>query len=188
MMSQDVKGKPVPGFETADQLLVHVRTLYEFLEASRQEPFNVFTALRKSHDEVNLHSRFLHALLSHRDAEGRRPYLRRFLASIEGTSQFESGAESAVVRREHQHIDLLITHRNPDWAVVIENEIWAGDQPGQIGRYYLSVRRYRPQSIILYLTPNGRNRKNRAQSTNGAVSQVPLHMYAYRTETTFFHG
>lgn len=150
---------PTQPAESPESLLARVQTLHELLEANRREPFNVFTALRKSHEEVNLHSRFLHAMLSHRDADGRRPYLRMFLSSIEKTSEFASDAESAVVMREHRNIDLLITHRNPDWAVIIENKIHAGDQPQQLVRYHKVVVNdgfCRSSISVLYLTLDGR--------------------------------
>ena len=154
--------------------------LYDHLEADRREPFNVFKAIRKSEDEVNLHSRFLHALLSHRDGEGRRPYLRKFLSSIEATAGFRWDAEDAVVRREHRNIDLLVTHGNSDWAVVIENKVWAGDQPGQLGRYYCEVRQYR-RRVVLYLTPDGRQPEEQSAEykSGGEVRKAPFECISY---------
>ena len=52
--------------DTYRLLLEKAGRLYEIHEAGRQEPFNVFSVLRSQHDEVNLHSRFLHALLDYR--------------------------------------------------------------------------------------------------------------------------
>ena len=52
--------------EDAARLLKEAEVLYERHRAGRRDPFNVFTALRSPSDEVNLHSRFLHALLDHR--------------------------------------------------------------------------------------------------------------------------
>lgn len=137
--------------EAARGLLAQAKIFYDLLEANRRELFNVFTALRKSHDEVNLHSRFLHALLSHRDAEGQSTFLSHFLVSIDKTSEFV-GAEDAVVKREHQNIDILIRHRN--WAVIIENKIHAGDQPQQLVRYNEVIEPTLPREI-LYLTLDG---------------------------------
>ena len=45
-------------------LLRQVAVLYERYEAHREEPFNLFTVLRKASDEEHLHSKFLEALLS----------------------------------------------------------------------------------------------------------------------------
>ena len=45
-------------------LLRQVAVLYARYEAHREEPFNLFTVLRKASDEEHLHSKFLEALLS----------------------------------------------------------------------------------------------------------------------------
>ena len=172
--------------EAARGLLDQAKTFYRLLEANRREPFNVFTAIRRSHDEVNLHSRFLQALLSCRDAEGRRPYLRKFLSSIENVSDFEPGADSAVVMREHRNIDLLITHRNPDWAVIIENKIDAGDQHQQLVRYRATVLNEGfsvPSIAVLYLTPDGRKPSPQSieyRNANGEkTGEVPYECVSY---------
>lgn len=154
-----------------ESLLARVQTLYELLEANRQEPFNVFKAIRKSHDEVNLHSRFLHALFSHRDVEGKAIFLRRFLALIDTTAEFE-GAEDAVVKREYLNIDLLIRHRN--WAVIIENKIHAGDQRQQLVRYDKSIDPTLPREI-LYLTLDGHHPETQSVThEKGTVSYTPI--------------
>ena len=46
-------------------LLARAAQLYDKHEVGRPEPFNVFSVLRKETDEVNLHSRFLYALLDY---------------------------------------------------------------------------------------------------------------------------
>ena len=51
-------------------LLEKAARLHDRHEAGRREPFNVFSVLRSEHDEVNLHSRFLAALLDHRQSPG----------------------------------------------------------------------------------------------------------------------
>ena len=57
-------------------LLKDAALIYEKYEAGRKEPFNIFTVLHKETDEVNLHSRFLHALLDHQSSDTRRQNLR----------------------------------------------------------------------------------------------------------------
>ena len=144
----------------ARDLLARAETFYELLEANRREPFNVFTAIRKSHDEVNLHSRFLHALLSHRDADRLRSNLRDFLSVFPETERFALQADSACVRREYHGIDILVAHPSPrEWAVVIENKIWASDQNAQLVRYRNKIvgdEQYREDGCkLLYLTLTG---------------------------------
>ena len=58
-------------------LMEQVARLYDKYEAGRPQPFNIFSALHRESDEVNLHSRFLHALLDYKrpDDETRETWL-----------------------------------------------------------------------------------------------------------------
>ena len=135
-------------------LLAQAARYYEKHEAGRQESFNVFSVLRSSDDEVNLHSRFLHALLNYRKPEKQiRENLADFLQHV-GIKDFES--RTAKVERERDNIDILITNDEKKEAVVIENKIWAGDQPEQLQRYDGELKRqgYRSRRL-LYLTLDG---------------------------------
>ena len=134
-------------------LLERAGRLYERHEAGRQEPFNVFSVLRSTSDEVNLHSRFLHALLDYRkspDAERRN--LMDFLHSVAGKENFKE--EGIKVERERDNIDILITN-NAKQAVVIENKIWAGDQSRQLQRYFDALEKHFCDIQLLYLTLDG---------------------------------
>ena len=69
--------------EDAALLLKDADILYERYGAGRPEPFNVFSVLRKDKDEVNLHSRFLRALLDHRKpGEEKRANLHDFICKF----------------------------------------------------------------------------------------------------------
>ena len=146
-------------------LLAKVARIYE-RSADRPAPFNVFAVLRSASDEVNLHSRFLHALLDHIDAEsGRRDNLSEFVSRVAANGgDFE--VERATVQREVGGIDLLIS--NARQAIVVENKIWAGDQDRQLVRYRddLVAQGYDKEAIqLLYLTPYGHEPS--AQSLGG---------------------
>ena len=135
-------------------LLEKAGRLYERHEAGRRETFNVFSVLRSEHDEVNLHSRFLAALLDYRQShDGSRENLADFLCSV-GVRDFEQ--DHAKVERESGNIDILIRDRAFKQAVVIENKIWAGDQPRQLQRYaeQLEQEGYGAPHL-LYLTLDG---------------------------------
>ena len=139
--------------ENHRQLLKDVALLYEKHEAGRTQPFNVFSVLRSENDEVNLHSRFLHALLDYRRPHHEaRDNLADFLRHV-GVGNFEQrGVE---VKREQDYIDIQITNGDKQ-AVVIENKIWAGDQPEQLQRYHDAMRnRGYDQIRVLYLTLHG---------------------------------
>ena len=138
-------------------LLERAARLYDKHEAGRPESFNVFSVLRSGSDEVNLHSRFLHALLDYKKpGHETRENLADFLRHV-GVENFEQhGVE---VRREHDNIDILITNDSKvRQAVVVENKIWSGDQPEQLQRYHNALMRrgYDSDKIkLLYLTPHG---------------------------------
>ena len=135
-------------------LLAEARRLYDQHGAGRQEPFNVFSVLRSESDEVNLHSRFLHALLNYRKpGEETRANLTDFLQHV-GVKDFESS--DVQVERERDNIDILVTNKDTQQAVVIENKIWAGDQPEQLRRYHDDLQKQEYHKIhLLYLTLYG---------------------------------
>lgn len=117
------------------------------------EEFNVFLVLRSAHDEVNLHSRFLEALLDHRRSPGEsRENLKDFLKQFElhGLDHDRSS-----VHREWNDIDIVICDRSSMQAVIIENKIWAADQPGQLQRYAERMEGEGYECHVLYLTPDG---------------------------------
>ena len=148
-------------------LLGAAARLYERHRANRPRSFNVFAVLRSASDEVNLHSRFLHALLDHVDRlSGERENLEEF---VRGVAQAEDFAvASARAEREPNHIDLLIS--NGHQAIVVENKIWAGDQEQQLQRYRdaLVHQGYDAASIrLLYLTPHGH------EPSEQSVGEIP---------------
>ena len=121
-------------------------------EAGRRETFNLFSVLRSEHDEVNLHSKFLAALLDHRQSPGEaRENLADFLERL-GIQKFDP--DRATVDREWSNIDILICDQSSMRAVIIENKIWAADQPRQLQRYAEQMKEY--ERHVLYLTPDGR--------------------------------
>ena len=134
-------------------LLAEARRLYEKHGVGRQEPFNVFSVLRSESDEVNLHSRFLHALLNYqKPGEEARANLTDFLQHV-GVKDFESS--DVQVERERDNIDILLTN-GVGQAVVIENKIEAWDQSEQLQKYYRKLKEHGYCKIhLLYLTLDG---------------------------------
>lgn len=134
-------------------LLKETARLYEKHEAGRRDPFNVFSVLRSESDEVNLHSRFLHALLNYRKpGEETRSNLTDFLQHV-GIKDLES--RNVKVERERYHIDIRITN-GVGQAVVVENKIKAEDRPTQLKRYHQALTKQGYGTIhLLYLTLDG---------------------------------
>ena len=99
--------------------------------------YNIFTSLLKVHDEVRLHSRFLHSLLNPDGAHYQGTLFLKLFLDVIGLSDFGLDPHQASVLVEHDNIDLYIT--DGERHVIIENKIWAEDQPDQIIRYIHSV-------------------------------------------------
>ena len=137
------------------RLLERTALLSERYGERDQENFNIFSVLRTATDEVNLHSRFLTALLRHRNSPS-KPMLNLcdFLCDAADIDGFKP--DGVEVLREHQSIDILIRNEGSKEAVLIENKIWAGDQDRQLARYaeQLEKEGYRELSL-LYLTLDG---------------------------------
>lgn len=155
-------------------LLKDAALIYEKHGIGHKEPFNIFTVLRKASDEVNLHSRFLAALLDHQFSDTGRQNLKGFLQRV-GIEEFEQ--DDAKIRREYRDIDILISNNisnnTTKQAVVIENKIYAEDQPAQLRRYHDRLERegYRDRDIhLLYLTLDGR--KPSEDSAGGLLYQT----------------
>ena len=134
-------------------LLEKAALSHEKHEAGRQEPFNVFSVLRSESDEVNLHSRFLHALLNYRKpGEETRENLADFLKDVD-IKDFEQS--NVKVERERYNIDILIAN-GVGQAVVIENKIRATDRSQQLLKYDQTLKeRGYCERHLLYLTPFG---------------------------------
>ena len=162
-------------------LLAEAGRLHERYEAGRPEPFNVFSVLRKETDEVHLHSRFLKALLDYRRSpDGPRENLRDFLGHLD-TSQggnclqhLDLDPGRSRVDREFENIDILIRDQTTMHAVVIENKIWAQDQPEQLKSYkeQLETEGYTPH--LLYLTLDGHD------PSTGSGGGLEYHCISYK--------
>jgi PD-(D/E)XK nuclease superfamily len=135
------------------------------------ERFNVFSTLLKESDEVRLHARFLHCLL---DPQGSHDcgslFLKLFLQTLRDLQPIDHKGElvkSAIPiderpwtvfkeasRAKHGQIDLLL--ESPGFAIAIENKIYAGEQSEQLERYSKYLQSRRGNSILIYLTLDGK--------------------------------
>lgn len=125
-----------------------IRDDYE-RRAIREEQFNIFSVLCKSSDEVNLHSRFISALLNPYGSHQLSDFcLRTFLDVCGYPPQFVTNLLSPGVEvypneydlSERDEIDILIINRRTAFALFIENKIYARDsnhdEHGQLEGYY----------------------------------------------------
>lgn len=150
-------------------LLKEATLLYEKYEAERPQPFSVFSVLRSESDEVNLHSRFLHALLNYRNpGDETRENLTDFLRYV-GLASFE--LLEVKLEQEQHNIDILITNKAGQ-AIVVENKIWAGDRDRQLLRYHRKMKNLGYSEVsLLYLTLDGRDP---SKNSVGNLTHVPV--------------
>ncbi|MEY2828994.1 MAG: hypothetical protein RIQ33_852 [Bacteroidota bacterium] len=161
--------------KTIENLLSQVKAIskkYEEIAKITGEKFNVFNVLGLTTKEVRTHSAFLAELLNPKGSHGQGDiFLKLFLQIINPNSDipFLNNFETirAICKREFHigninkdyteggRIDILIFD-NKGHAIIIENKIYANDQPHQLGRYKTFAKNnYKQGFSILYLNLNG---------------------------------
>lgn len=147
----------------------------------RGECYNVFNVLGVDNQELS-HSAFLAALLNPHGSHGMQDaFLKAFIDTIaHGGTKHELDTAHAKVYTEYNignindttggRIDILITDRSDTGsgkghAIIIENKIWAADQPNQLVRYH----NFAPKATLLYLTLNGDESSDLSRGTLNAL-------------------
>lgn len=152
--------------QNAQHLLEQVSVIsnkYKDIAKITGENFNIFSVLRMQNDEVGLHSRFIGELLNPKGSHDQSGlFLKLFIQEIGLRNEYtESQINNASVLIEENiggisedyetggRIDLVIKFPDSKREIVIENKIWAVDQPKQLWRY----RQQYPNAYLVYLTP-----------------------------------
>lgn len=123
--------------------------------------YNPLKAVQKFDNEVNMHSGFLHSLL---DTNGEHYQDDLFLSLFLDTLRLKvwfGDTKNAQVLKEHKNIDIYIT--NGENHIIIENKIWADDQPKQIAQYIEAIHDENSNEnvsyeniAVVYLSPFGK--------------------------------
>lgn len=152
--------------------------------------WNLFYALGKElyHKEL-LHSHFLSVLLGALDGIPKNLFLRLFLEQIPlpvystvDISCFHTGhvqitTEKSLGRLTNQYNDggrLDILLENKKQQIIIENKIYATDQPRQLERYHTNY----PNALLIYLTLDG---KKPSPESFGNLKENQYICLSYRT-------
>lgn len=133
--------------------------------------FNIFTILNMERDEVHTHSAFLAELLNPNGTHGQgNIFLEAFVKNILHLNNLETINAEIIVEysigpisadyKSGGRIDIFIKFRNPDYLILIENKIDAGDQPYQLYRYNNYALKSKKQYKLLYLTKDGHEPSN----------------------------
>ena len=143
-------------------VLQQVRLLkdkYDKLAAVTGEDFNIFSILRIKHKEVKTHTPMLAELLdphgSHRQGAA---FLKLFLEICIGDQEY-TDLDTFRVRSEERtdrgQFDILL-EKGQEACIVVENKIYAGDQPHQLNNYYQDAKGNEFNQIkLIYLTLDG---------------------------------
>jgi hypothetical protein len=136
----------------------------EHKAAKKKDTFNIFKVIRKGHEEVGLHSKFLFELISPLGSHRKKNlFLKLFIEQL----GIEFITNDVYVSLESDNIDLLITNRSQ--AIIIENKIYAEDQPKQLSRYYNIVKGKKFNDIyIVYLSLDGK------PPSNQSIQEIPI--------------
>ena len=130
-------------------------------EADRQRAmgkhdYNIFTLFHGFSDEVNLHSNFIASLLDpNGDHYKGDLFLKLFLETC-GIDDFGIDTSRATVFKEFKHIDIYISDGKKH--IILENKVYAKDQPTQIARYIDTIKMEGAKDediCVLYLHPDG---------------------------------
>ena len=133
------------------------------VEADRQRAmgkhdYNIFTLFHGFSDEVNLHSNFIASLLDpNGDHYKGDLFLKLFLETC-GIDDFGIDMSQSAVFKEFKHIDIYISDGKKH--IILENKVYAKDQPTQIARYIETIQNegaeVKDEDIcVLYLHPDG---------------------------------
>ncbi|WP_148803348.1 PD-(D/E)XK nuclease family protein [Campylobacter concisus] len=130
--------------------------------AMGKHDYNIFTLFHGFSDEVNLHSNFIASLLDpNGDHYKSDLFLKLFLETC-GIDDFGIDTSRATVFKEFKHIDIYISDGKKH--IILENKVYAKDQPTQIARYIKAIQnegakesdRVKDEDIyVLYLHPDG---------------------------------
>lgn len=123
---------------------------YQKFNETSIDSFNIFSILRKSDDEVNLHSKFIYELLNpHGTHKQGNLFFKLFLQTVE--IEFEMLEVYAF--REKYNIDILLQSKKE--SIIIENKIYTQDHSKQLSKYLQTIQEqgYQDENIyLLYLT------------------------------------
>lgn len=173
--------------ELLSQLLPLHHAEQERLKKEKEEGkrFNVFSALNMCSDEVRLHSRLLATLLNPKANHGlENEFLKSFLIALGLPEDYITHCKEQIVERPigevteatGGRIDIILEDRGH--AVIIENKIYAGDQPNQLFRYHnYGVKTFGENNFkLVYLTLYGN--KPSSDSLGGEVFEFIKLSYA----------
>ena len=128
--------------------------------AMGKRDYNIFTLFHGFSDEVNLHSNFIASLLDPNGDHYKGDLFLKLFLEMCGIDDFSIDTSTATVFKEFKHIDIYISDGKKH--IILENKVYAKDQPAQIARYIKTIKgegakKAKDEDIcVLYLHPDGK--------------------------------
>lgn len=146
------------------------------------EMFNFLTTINRANDEVS-HSAILAEFLNPNGTHGQGVQILKEFIAISRIN-IESILESAIVRTEYfcgegnGRIDILVSFGDYE-CIIIENKVFASDQPKQLKRYHDWAQDIKKYKIIhlVYLTPEGSAPTNQSRDL---LESTKITLLSYR--------
>ena len=136
-----------------------LRSKHEAHAAASGQNFNLFQVLGREADEVGTHSAILAELLRPKGSHGQGAVFAWLFAKrlrVDGAKLEDAQVWTEASFDSYGRLDILLQSRERETCVVIENKIYADDQPGQLERYRNYVRDLGwRHSRVVYLTLHG---------------------------------
>lgn len=148
--------------------------------------YNLLNTVLRPHDEVRLHSRMIASLLDPNGKHYQGSLFLEVFIRILGLDNFGLNLQNTKVYVEYKDIDIYLTDGIKH--ILLENKIWAGDQPCQIikyiniiqNEYSLGLRKgtypWEGETLdilenmkVVYLTPNSKPCSDQHSIHNGCV-------------------
>ena len=130
--------------------------------AMGKHDYNIFTLFHGFNDEVNLHSNFIASLLDPNGDHYKGDLFLKLFLEMCGIDDFSIDTSRATVFKEFKHIDIYISDGKKH--IILENKVYAKDQPTQIARYIKAIQNKGAEEgdvedediCVLYLHPDGK--------------------------------
>lgn len=154
---------------------------YDDIAKITGENFNIFQILQIESDEVRLHSRFIGELLNPKGRHNQGIlFLKLFIEKFGFNDYTHEQLENTYVKIEESvgelgRIDIVLKPYNGK-EIVIENKIFAIDQPEQLLRY----RNAYPNAHLLYLTLDGKIPNG--DSSGHLISKIDFWCISYKSD------
>ena len=123
--------------------------------AMGKHDYNIFTLFHYFSDEVNLHSNFIASLLDPNGDHYKNDLFLKLFLEMCGIDDFIIDTSRATVFKEFKHIDIYISDGKKH--IILENKVYAKDQPTQIARYIKTIKKEGAEDediYVLYLHPD----------------------------------